>query len=169
MIITCTNCNKKFEVDSNLIPNEGRQLQCSSCNYEWFFKKKILADTVKKDDSDVSINFDDASTKKKDELNISVNLGKLSCEWDKIPLSKNIDALNIPLDIDGFGNGVAVNVGTPHVVFFGKNINEINLAKIGPTIENNILFPNKINVELVEIINKKKLKCAFGKEALGLL
>ena len=74
MIITCTNCNKKFEVDSDLIPNEGRQLQCSSCNYEWFFKKKILTDTVKKDNSNVSISLEDTSTKKEDELNIKNNL-----------------------------------------------------------------------------------------------
>ena len=40
MIITCSNCNKKFEIDKNLIPNEGRLLQCGSCNHKWFFKKK---------------------------------------------------------------------------------------------------------------------------------
>ena len=57
---------------------------------------------------------------KKDDSNISVNLGKLSTDWKKIPLSKNIDTLNLPLTIDGFSNGVAVNIGNPHVVFFWK-------------------------------------------------
>ena len=38
MIISCENCNKKFEVDSKLIPNKGRLLQCSSCNHKWFHK-----------------------------------------------------------------------------------------------------------------------------------
>ena len=41
-----------------------------------------------------------------DELNISVNLGKLSHGWEKIPLLKNIDTLNIPIQISGFENGV---------------------------------------------------------------
>ena len=40
MIINVINCKKKFEVDSSLIPNEGRLLQCGSCNHIWFFKKK---------------------------------------------------------------------------------------------------------------------------------
>ena len=40
MIIACINCNKKFDVDSELIPNEGRTIQCGSCNHIWFFKKK---------------------------------------------------------------------------------------------------------------------------------
>ena len=38
MIITCPNCNKQFKVDNSLIPDEGRDLQCGSCNYIWFFK-----------------------------------------------------------------------------------------------------------------------------------
>jgi predicted Zn finger-like uncharacterized protein len=39
MIIECINCNKKFEVDSDLIPEEGRNIQCGSCNHLWFFEK----------------------------------------------------------------------------------------------------------------------------------
>ena len=39
MIITCNNCAKKFEIDSGLIPDNGRLLQCNSCKHKWFFKK----------------------------------------------------------------------------------------------------------------------------------
>ncbi len=44
MIIECISCDKKFEVNSNLIPNSGRTIQCGSCNHVWFFlpKKVIL-------------------------------------------------------------------------------------------------------------------------------
>ena len=38
MIITCPNCNKQFKIDNSLIPDEGRDLQCGSCNYLWFYK-----------------------------------------------------------------------------------------------------------------------------------
>ncbi len=37
MIITCPNCNKQFQIDSSLIPDEGRDLQCGSCNHIWFY------------------------------------------------------------------------------------------------------------------------------------
>ena len=40
MIIVCNHCNKKFELEPTLIPEEGRLLQCSSCDYQWFYKKK---------------------------------------------------------------------------------------------------------------------------------
>jgi len=39
MIIDCTNCNKKFEVDPELIPEKGRSIQCGSCDHKWFYKK----------------------------------------------------------------------------------------------------------------------------------
>ena len=40
MIIECINCSKKFKVNADLIPSEGRNIQCGSCNHIWFFKKE---------------------------------------------------------------------------------------------------------------------------------
>ena len=40
MIITCPSCEKKFEVNASLIPNEGKLLQCGACSHKWFFKKE---------------------------------------------------------------------------------------------------------------------------------
>mgnify|MGYP001257610730 CR=1 FL=1 len=56
MIIECVNCNKKFNVNSELIPNEGRTIQCGSCNHVWFFNKedRYLAELIEqKQDNDV--------------------------------------------------------------------------------------------------------------------
>ena len=47
MIIECINCNKKFNVDSDLIPSTGRTVQCGSCNHVWLFDKKNTENTVK--------------------------------------------------------------------------------------------------------------------------
>ena len=41
MIISCINCNKIFDINSNLIPENGRLVQCNVCNHKWFFKKEI--------------------------------------------------------------------------------------------------------------------------------
>lgn len=103
-----------------------------------------------------------------DSHNISVNLGKLSTNWEKIPLAKEMDSLNIPININGFSNGVAVNIGNPHCVFFGDNIEDIDLNNIGPNIENHKLFPNKTNVELIKIINKRKIKMRVWERGAGL-
>ena len=42
MIIDCINCNKKFNVSSDLIPENGRLIQCGSCNHSWNFKKEVI-------------------------------------------------------------------------------------------------------------------------------
>ena len=47
MLIECENCNKKFAIDENLIPNEGRLLQCGSCNHNWFYKKDTIDQPLK--------------------------------------------------------------------------------------------------------------------------
>ena len=52
MIITCNNCNKQFNLDSDLIPDKGRLLQCVGCKYKWFFKKTI--NSVEGDKNDVN-------------------------------------------------------------------------------------------------------------------
>ena len=41
MIIDCIKCRKKFEVNASLIPDNGRTIQCGSCNHIWFYKPKI--------------------------------------------------------------------------------------------------------------------------------
>ena len=46
MIISCENCSKKFDVDDNLIPENGRMLQCSSCDHKWFFKTSEAAEPI---------------------------------------------------------------------------------------------------------------------------
>jgi len=105
---------------------------------------------------------------RKDELNISVNMGKLSNEWDSIPLSKEMDTLNIPIEIKGFSKGVAVNLGNPHIVFFGNNIDTLNLQTLGPRIENHEFFPKKTNVEFIRIINTTKIEMKVWERGAGI-
>jgi predicted Zn finger-like uncharacterized protein len=40
MIITCPDCKKKFKIDLSLIPVDGRDLKCGSCEHIWFYKKE---------------------------------------------------------------------------------------------------------------------------------
>ena len=67
MIITCPSCQKKFKLDNNLLPENGRTFQCRSCDYKWFFKK---------DDKDVIVEKPLELTQTKDEVvdEIKVNL-----------------------------------------------------------------------------------------------
>ena len=99
---------------------------------------------------------------------ISINLGRLSHHWEDIPLTREVDTLNVPIQLENFTSGVAVNVGNPHIVFFGKNINLFDLNSFGPKIENHELFPDKTNVEIVEIVNRKVLKMRVWERGAGI-
>ena len=98
MIITCNNCNKKFDIDSNLIPDKGRLLQCASCDHKWFFKKEALENTVSPIDEDISIDsvniFDQNSSSTNEEESVSVAL-KEEVELDLEKETKEKIEINI--------------------------------------------------------------------------
>ena len=75
MIITCNNCNKKFDIETSLIPDKGRLLQCASCNHKWFFKKEVLAKKISPINEDASIDnvniFDQNNSSINDEESVS--------------------------------------------------------------------------------------------------
>ena len=62
MIIECPKCNKKFQIDQNLIPNNGRMLQCGSCDHNWFFKFEI-ENKVKNEDIQIDEKVNDSKEK----------------------------------------------------------------------------------------------------------
>ena len=105
---------------------------------------------------------------KQNKKNITINMGKISTDWKTIPLSEEIDTLNIPIKVDGFSKGVSVNVGNPHIVFFGRSIKDLDISNLGPKIENHKFFPNKTNVEFIEIVNPEKIKMKVWERGAGI-
>jgi Diaminopimelate epimerase len=99
---------------------------------------------------------------------ISVNMGIITTDWEKIPVSKETNTLNVPIHVEGFDVGVAVNIGNPHIVFFGKSIENVNLSEIGPKIEQHHLFPNKTNLEFIEVVNSNKIKMKVWERGAGI-
>ena len=56
MIITCPSCKKKFKIDANLIPSEGRNLKCGSCGHVWFFKNNKNPETITENFTEINTN-----------------------------------------------------------------------------------------------------------------
>ena len=65
MIITCQNCNKQFKIDNYLIPDEGRDLQCGSCDHVWFYKIEEQNNEVLKLDEEIGTKNIEITPKKK--------------------------------------------------------------------------------------------------------
>jgi diaminopimelate epimerase len=104
---------------------------------------------------------------------VSINMGQPNFEWNKIPLLKQMDNKNLEIKInnnDGkeIKGGFSLSVGNPHAIFFVKDINHFNLKEIGPKIENHSYFPEKCNVTLASIKNKKHVKVKVWERGAGL-
>ena len=108
-----------------------------------------------------------------DQNSVSINMGQPNFEWDKIPLSKKMDNRNLKIVINStYGKevvgGFSLSVGNPHVVFFVEDFNQFNLKEIGPKIENHNYFPEKCNVTLANIKNRKLIKAKVWERGAGL-
>ena len=68
--------------------------------------------------------------------------------WDEIPLAYPMDTAALPMAWDGLEHPMALNVGNPHVVFFVPDAREVPLETLGPRIENDPAFPERINVNV---------------------
>ena len=104
---------------------------------------------------------------------VSINMGQPNFLWDQIPLLKNMDNKNLKIKINSNDGeevvgGFSMSIGNPHVVFFVKDISKFNLKEIGPKIENHSYFPEKCNVTLASIKNKKHVKVKVWERGAGI-
>ena len=104
---------------------------------------------------------------------ISLNIGSPSFKWNKIPLIKNMDNKNLKIKIKNIEGkeligGFSLSVGNPHIIFFVEDVNKFNLKQIGPKIENHVYFPQKCNVTLASIKNRKHLRVKVWERGAGL-
>lgn len=74
-------------------------------------------------------------------------------EWQDIPLAYAMDTAAMPVGWEELETPVAVNVGNPHVVFFVADTNAVDLERLGPLIEHDPLFPQRINVNVASVHN----------------
>ena len=104
---------------------------------------------------------------------VTTEIGNAKIEWNEIPLSEKLDTKNLNIKIidvndkEYFG-GTAVNVGNPHVIFFVDKIENFNIEKIGPQVENNNIFPEKCNVTIAKIVDKNLIKVKVWERGAGL-
>ena len=95
MIITCIRCDKKFEVESSLIPEKGRLLQCNSCNHQWFFKKEIQRNTINPSNNNLVMDYkkDLISNKKVGDIKEKKTLNKKSFNIKNNDLKNSIKVI----------------------------------------------------------------------------
>jgi diaminopimelate epimerase len=138
---------------------------------------RCAADLLSKENNDKEIILWTSSGALKSQILgdnlVETEIGVPKMNWNEIPLNQNLDTKNLKIKIVNKNNiehigGTSVNVGNPHVVFFVDNIEDYDLKKIGPEIENHKYFPEKCNVTLAQVINKKLIRVRVWERGAGL-
>ncbi len=92
--------------------------------------------------------------------------------WDAIPLAYPLDASDVPVawpyGDHHLAHGVALNVGNPHIVFFVAAAAAVPLDDLGPQIETDALFPDRVNVGVAQIIDQNHLNLRVWERGAGL-
>ena len=138
---------------------------------------RCVAHLLSKENNKKEINLKVASKTLKSKIFennfVETSIGSPKFNWKDIPLSKLSDTKNLKIKIidkkdkEYFG-GIAINVGNPHIIFFVDDIDNFNIEKIGPEIENHELFPEKCNVTLAKQINENLIRVKVWERGAGL-
>ena len=104
---------------------------------------------------------------------VTTEIGSAKTKWNEIPLSEELNTLNLNIKINDINNnehfgGTAINVGNPHVIFFVDEIENFDIGKIGPQIESHKIFPEKCNVTIAKVIDKNLIKVKVWERGAGL-
>ena len=99
---------------------------------------------------------------------VSVNMGQPKFNWTDIPLSKKTNTKNFTIENINNYNFSAVNIGNPHLVtFVDSNLSDHEFFSIAPKLENNSLFPQKINIEFANILSSNHIKVRVWERGVG--
>ncbi len=98
----------------------------------------------------------------------SVDMGEPRFDWDAIALAYPMDTAAMPVAWETLERPMAVNVGNPHVIFFVEPEAEIDLARLGPVIETDPLFPERINVNVARVTGPSSLRLDVWERGAGL-
>ncbi len=99
---------------------------------------------------------------------VRVDMGEPILKSEKIPVNLPDPAVSVPIEVDGKTWAVTcVSMGNPHAVVFVGDVDELDLEKIGPPFENHPLFPNRINTEFIQIVDRSHVKMRVWERGSG--
>lgn len=97
-----------------------------------------------------------------------VDMGEPRFDWQQIPLAYAMDTAQMPVAWDDLQDPSAVNVGNPHVIFFVDDIEAVPLDHLGPEIEHDPLFPDRVNVNVASVESRSHIHLRVWERGVGL-
>lgn len=98
----------------------------------------------------------------------SVDMGPVRLDWRDLPLSEARDTDHLDVAAGPLQDPVGVNVGNPHAVFMVDDAEAVDLTTFGPVIENHPLFPERTNVEAVQVLSPERIRMRVWERGAGI-
>jgi len=113
------------------------------------------------------------SATKAGENLVSVNMGEPRLAWNEIPLAEEMDTRGIELQVGPIDNPRlhtpgAVSMGNPHVVFFVRDIDDVDVTRDGSLLERHPLFPEGVNVGFAQVKGPDRIRLRVWERGAGL-
>lgn len=105
---------------------------------------------------------------RRDGSGVRVDMGLPRFEWYAIPLAYAMDTMAMPTSWEDLPAPAAVNVGNPHVIFFVPDLALVDTARLGPLIETDPLFPQRVNVNFAQILGDRHIRLIVWERGAGL-
>jgi diaminopimelate epimerase len=99
---------------------------------------------------------------------VTVDMGVARLAWDEIPISREQDTLHLELARETLRDPVAVNVGNPHAVFFVDDAAAVDLARLGPLLEHDPIFPERANIGIAQVTGPDQLRLRVCERGAGI-
>ncbi|MCW2350295.1 MULTISPECIES: diaminopimelate epimerase [unclassified Sphingobium] len=98
---------------------------------------------------------------------VSVDMGEARTDWEQVPLAYAMDTLTMPVSWDDLPAPSAVSIGNPHVVFFVDALDDVDMARLGPLIEHDPLFPARVNVNFAQMLAPDHIRLVVWERGAG--
>lgn len=109
------------------------------------------------------------SCRRDDAFSFTVDMGVPRLAWNEIPLRDAIaDTRDIPVTREGLSHPSAVSMGNPHAIFFVADIASHDLARLGPLLEHDPMFPERANISLAQIVSRDHINLKVWERSAGL-
>jgi len=99
---------------------------------------------------------------------IAVDMGRPRLGWEDIPLAYPMDTLSMPVGWEDLENPAAVNVGNPHAIFFVPDCDAVPLDRLGPLIEKDPIFPERVNANVATVEARDAIRLRVWERGAGL-
>ena len=115
------------------------------------------------------IKYLDLTVKDGKVSQVKVNMGAPILTASQIPVvSEKEEVINEPLEVNGETYYItAVSMGNPHANVYMTDVDHLDIEKIGPSFENHVAFPDRVNTEFVEVLDEHTVKMRVWERGSG--